>query len=408
MKGNQQGYLIKLVFKIGDIMPGFETIGKEEQDAVAEVFEKGGVLYRYGLDGKRQHIFKVDDFERKIAKKVGSKYCHCVCNGTAALKIALFALGVKPGDEIITQSFTFVATVEAILELGAKPIITEVDKSLNMDPIDLEKKITKKTKVIIPVHMAGVPAKMDEIMKIAKKHKIAVLEDSAQALGGTYKGKHLGTIGNAGIYSLDIGKIITTGEGGLLVTDDEDLYHRAREYSDHGHEYNPNLPRGEDTRKIWGFNYKITELQGAVGLAQLKKLDFILKKQRGNKRRLKEKIKELESIEFRELPDESGDAGDTLIFYLDNQEKARNLAKKLAEKKIGTKNLPDAVNWHFAGTWTHIFSYYPEFKGKNLEEVWKQSTGLIRRAIAIPIMVNMTEEQINNIAEAIKWGINNI
>lgn len=149
-------------------MPGFELIGKEEKEAVDEVFDKGGVLYRYGLDDRRQHIFRVIELEKEIAKKVGVKYCHCVSHGTAALKIGLFALGVKPGDEVITQSFTFIATVEAILELGAKPVITEVDKSLNMDPEDLEKKITERTKVIIPVPMAGVAPKMAEIMAIAR------------------------------------------------------------------------------------------------------------------------------------------------------------------------------------------------------------------------------------------------
>jgi len=382
-------------------MPGFELIGEEEKEAVDEVFDKGGVLCRYGLDEKRQYIYRVDEFEKEIAKKVGAQYCHCVCNGTAALKIALFALGVKPGDEVITQSFTFVATVEAILELGAKPVITEIDKSLNMDPVDLEKKITDKTKVIIPVHMAGVPAKMDEIIEIAKKHNIAILEDSAQALGGTYKGKYLGTIGEAGIYSLDIGKVITTGEGGVLVTDNKEIYLRAREYSDHGHEQNPDVPRGEDTRSHWGFNYKMTELQGAVGLAQLKKLDYILEKQRKYKKQIKEAIKDIKNVEFRELPDPEGDAGDTLIFFVKTKEKASKVAKLLSDEGLGTKNLPDAINWHFAGTWDHIFSQYDEYKEKDLNNVWKKSNNLLRRAIAIPIFVNMDESQINKIINAI-------
>ncbi|MBP7088037.1 MAG: DegT/DnrJ/EryC1/StrS family aminotransferase [Candidatus Omnitrophica bacterium] len=383
-------------------MPGFELIGEEEKQAVAEVFDKGGVLYRYGLNAKRQNIFRVDEFEKKIAQKVGSKYALYVCNGTAALKLALIALGVKSGDEVITQSFTFIATVEAILELGAIPVITEVDKSLNMDPLDLEKKITAKTKVIIPVHMAGVAAKMKEILAIAKKHKISVLEDSAQALGATYQGKFLGTIAQAGIYSLDIGKVITTGEGGILVTDDEKIYLKAREYSDHGHECNPNLPRGEDTRSIWGFNYKVTELQGAVGLAQLKKLDFILKKQKDNKRQIKEEISNISSIEFREIPNPDGDAADTLIFFIDSKERAKSFAKKLAERGIGTKNLPDAINWHFAGTWGHIFYICPKYKGKDLEKVWNQSTNYLRRAVALPIMVNMSQEQIKKIIQAVK------
>jgi 8-amino-3,8-dideoxy-alpha-D-manno-octulosonate transaminase len=382
-------------------MPGFELIGKEEKEAVDEIFDKGGVLYRYGLDEKRQYIYRVDEFEKEIAKKVGVQYCHCVCNGTAALKIALFALGVKPGDEVITQSFTFIATVEAILELGAKTVITEIDKSLNMDPVDLEKKITDKTKVIIPVHMAGVPAKMDEIMEIAKKHNIAVLEDSAQAMGGTYKGKYLGTIGEAGIYSLDIGKVITTGEGGVLATDNKEIYLRAREYSDHGHEQNPDVARGEDTRSYWGFNYKMTEFQGAVGLAQLKKLEYILENQRKYKKQIKEAIEDIRNIEFRELPDPEGDAGDTLIFFVETKEKANKFTKLLSDEGLGTKNLPDAINWHFAGTWDHIFSQYDEYKGKDLNNVWKKSNNLLRRAIAIPIFVNMDESQINKIINAI-------
>ncbi|MFH2106780.1 MAG: DegT/DnrJ/EryC1/StrS family aminotransferase [Candidatus Micrarchaeota archaeon] len=383
-------------------MPGFELIGKEEKEAVDEIFEKSnGVLYRYALNDRRNNIFRVDEFEKQLQHKVGAKHCLCVCNGTAALKLCLIGAGVKPGDEVITQSFTFIATVEAILELGAKPIITEVDKSLNMDPEDLRKKITKKTKAIIPVHMAGVAAKMDEIMAIAKEHNLPVVEDSAQALGATYKGKMLGTIGIAGIYSLDIGKVITTGEGGVVVTNDEKIFLKAREYSDHGHEQNPKVPRGEDTRTIWGFNYKITELQGAIGQAQLKKLDYVLEQQRKNKRMIKEGIKSAPGIEFREIPNGEGDAGDTLIFFVKDRETASKFAKKLSERKMGTKNLPDAINWHYAGTWTQIFHDYPEYKGKNLEEVWEQSTSYLRRAIALPVMVKMADERINEIISAV-------
>ncbi len=378
-------------------MPGYELIGEEEKQAVIDVFEKGGVLYRYGLNEKRQSIFRVDEFEQNIAERVGSKYALCVCNGTAALKLSLIALGVKSGDEVITQSFTFIATVESILEIGAIPVITEVDKSLNMDPLDLKKKVTKKTKAIIPVHMAGVAAKMDEIMAISKKYNIPVLEDSAQALGATYKGKHLGTIGQVGIYSLDIGKIITTGEGGIVVTDDEKIYLKAREYSDHGHEQNPDVPRGEDTRNIWGFNYKSTEIHGAIGLVQLKKLDYILHKQRQNKRKIKEGIKEAPGIEFRQLPDLQDDAADALIFFLESRKKALAFAEKLSSKGLGTKNLPDAINWHYAGTWMHIFRNYPEYKGKDLEKVWSQSSGYLRRAVALPIMVIMNGERIQYI-----------
>lgn len=387
-------------------MPGWELVGQEERDAVLEVFDKGGVLYRYGLNDRRQNIFRVDEFERRIAAKVGAKHALMVCNGTAALKLCLVAAGVKAGDEVVTQSFTFIATVEAILELGAVPVVCEVDRSLNMDPTDLARRITKKTRAVVPVHMGGVPARMKEISAVAAAHGLPVVEDSAQALGATYGGRWVGTLGKCGIYSLDIGKVITTGEGGVVVTDDTAVYLKAREYSDHGHEQNPKFPRGEDTRTSWGFNYKATELQGAVALAQLPKLDHILERQRANKKRLKEALKDLPGLEFRDLPDAAGDAGDTLIFFHETRAKASALAKALAAKGFGTKNLPDAVDWHYAGTWSHIFHAYPEFKGKDLEAVWPQSTGWLRRAVALPILVNMTPERIDQTAAAVReaWG----
>lgn len=383
-------------------MPGWELVGKEEQDAINDVFEKSkGVIYRYGFDELRNNIFRANNFEKEISEKLNVKHSLFLSSGTAALKTALVALGIKPGDEVITQSFTFVATVEAILDIGAIPIITEIDKSLNMDPIDLEKKISNKTKAIIPVHMLGCPAKMDEIMNIAKKYNLPVLEDAAQVLGGEYKGRKLGTIGDIGIYSLDIGKAITTGEGGLVVTNSDELYKKSHEYSDHGHECNPNYPRGKDTRTTWGFNYKVTELQAAMGLAQLKKLDYILQKQREHKQIIKQAISQIPNIEFREIPDREGDSGDTLVFFLNNKEKAKNFAELLKERGIGTKNLPDAIDWHYAGTWNHIFKDFPEYRNKNLEEYWSQSTDIIRRAISIPIFVNMSDEKIKYIIDSL-------
>ncbi len=378
-------------------MPGWELLGKEEKEAVDEIFDKsGGVLYRYGLDKLRGGIFRVDEFEKALAKRVGSEHALCLSSGTAALKACLLALGVKAGDEVITQSFTFVATVEAILDIGAVPVITEVDETLNMDPEDLKARITGKTKAIIPVHMLGAAANMDPIMALAEQHGIPVLEDSAQGLGATYGGKPLGTIGDMGIYSLDIGKVITTGEGGVIVTDDDGLHRKALEYSDHGHECDPSLPRGRDTRSMWGFNYKMTELQGAVGLAQLRKLETVIAAQRKNKKLLKDALTAA-GFSFRSLPDPEGDAGDTLVFFLESEEQAERAAKRLLERGIGTKNLPDAVDWHYAGTWTHIFGETRE----KLERRWPKSTALVGRAVSIPIMVKTTAAQIAKQAEDI-------
>ena len=384
-------------------MPGFELIGKEERDAVNEVFDRGGVLYRYGWDDRREHIYRVDDFEKAFADKFGVKYALGVCSGTAAVKAALKGLGVKPGDEVITQSHTFIATVEAIIEVGAKPIITEINRTLNMDPEDLRDKVTEKTKVIIPVHMSGVAAQMKEILAIANEYNISVLEDNAQSCGGQYGGVKLGAMGDVGIFSFDFGKAMTIGEGGMVITNNESIFKKVREYSDHGHELNPNFPRGEDTRSRSGFNYKMMELQGAIGLAQLKKLDYIIERQRENKTRIKEGIKHNPEIEFRAIPNPEGEIGDTLTFFLETREKAKKFVKMWSEKGLETKNLPDAVDWHFAGTWEHIFSQYDEYKGKNLAEIWGKSDALLRRAIAIPIFVNMdngkTKQVINTVHE---------
>ena len=215
--------------------------------------------------------------------------------GTAALRVALASLNLKKTDEIITQSFTFVATVEAIIESKAKPIITEIDETLNMDPEDL-KKITKKTKAVIVVHMLGTSADLSEIKKICKKDNIILIEDTAWGIGAKYQKSFLGNFGDIGTYSFDFAKTLTTGEGGMIVFKKKKDYLFAKAWHDHGHENNPKFPRWEDTRKSSGFNFRMNEMQGAVGIAQLKKLDFIIKKQRENYYKIWNKIKKLQEF----------------------------------------------------------------------------------------------------------------
>jgi 8-amino-3,8-dideoxy-alpha-D-manno-octulosonate transaminase len=346
-------------------MGGAELIGKEEQEAVSEVFERG-VLFRYGFNEKRKNIFRVLEFEADFNKYMGSSYSLGVASGSAALRVALAALGLKRGDEVITQSFTFVATIEAILEAGGIPVLAEVDKSLNLDPRDLEAKITEKTRVIIPVHMLGVPARMDEIMAIARRKNIPVLEDSCQACGSSYRGKKTGTIGAVGTYSFDYVKTLTTGEGGMVATNDKRLYDLARHYHDHGHEHNPEVPRGEDSHSRTGFNYRMTEIQGAMGKVQLQRLDFVLAEQRKNKAQIKKAVLEIPGVEFRDQPDPEGDGGDTLAFFL-----------------------PDA------GT-------AKEFNAVLAREAWPQSEALLKRAIALPISVRMSEEQMAKVVAGVR------
>jgi len=378
-------------------MGGAELIGKEEQEAVSEVIGRG-VLFRYGFNEKRKNIFVTQEFENEFCRYAGCKYALGVSSGTAALRVSLAALGIVPGDEIITQSFTFVATVESVIEAGAVPVLTEVDKSLNMDPKDLETKITPKTKAIMPVHMLGVPARLDEILAIARRHKIPVLEDSCQACGSSYKGKKTGTLGALGTYSYDYVKTLTTGEGGMIVTDDKRLYDLARYYHDHGHEHNPEVPRGEDSHSITGFNFRMNEIQAAIGKVQLARLDQVLAAQRRNNTRIKEGIAGIPGLEFRDQPDPNGDGGDTLAFFLPNTGVAKAFNQILAKEKIDTKILPSAMNWHFAGNWHHMIQYLPPFR----VDAWPKSEGLLKRAIALPISVRMSEEQIKKVIDGVK------
>lgn len=392
-------------------MPGYELIGTEERDAILEWFDaSNGVMFAHGFEGRRNGIFKVREFERAIAATVGAEHALAVSSGSAALLVALRALGVGPGDEVIAPSFTFVATVEAILDAGATPIIVEVDESLTMAPEQLRAAMTPRTKAVIPVHMAGAAADMDRILEIAREHKVRILEDAAQGFGGTYRGRHLGTIGDAGTYSFDFAKNITTGEGGAIVTNDTALFERARALHDHGHEYNVAFPRGKDTRRAAGFNFRMTEMQAAVGLAQLKKLPVILERQRANKAALKDGLGGC-GLEFRHLHDADGDVADTLVFFLGSETQAARFAEELRRKDLGTKNLPDALDWHFAGTWQHMLGPLRcvatgggAEAGCACREVGAGCPcgTLLRRAIALPVNVKMTSDEIRNVIESVR------
>jgi len=377
-------------------MPGFEIIGEEERKEVNSVFDKDGMLYRYGKNAS-----KVKDFEAAFAKMLSVKHAHAVTSGTAALHCAMVALGIGPGDEVITSSYTFVATAEAIMACGAKPVFTEIDETLDMDPEDIEHRITPKTKAIIPVHMHGSACNMDKIMKIAKKHGLFVVEDACQATGGTYKGKMLGAIGDIGTFSFDYGKNITTGEGGMVVSNNDGLAAKAFWFTDHGHHNDPKFSRATDTRSTWGMNYRMDELHGAVGLPQLRKLDLILRTQRNNKAKLRDMLSEIKGMEFRKHNDAEGEIGDYLVFYLASEKKARAVLEALLKIGVETKNLPSAIEWHFAGMWDHMLPQISD-DYKNLKVLWKKSRALLNRAIAIGISLKMTEDQMQKITAAVE------
>jgi len=370
-------------------MPGNEFIGKEEIDSINDIFTNNkGILYRYGTKDSR-----VRSFEEAFAKYFKVNYAHAVSSGTAALKLSLQALGVKPGDEVITQAHTFIATVEAIVEVGATPVIANIDKSLNMDPESLRDEITSKTKVVIPVHMSGVACDMKRIKKVIEQcgTDIKVLEDNAQCPGGTFKGQYTGTIGDVGIFSFDYGKMLTTGEGGMVVTNDEKIYNIARSLSDHGHAFNPTVPRGRDDCIGVGFNYKMMEVQGALGLVQLKRLKDVIALHRKNKQLLLDGIQDIVDLRYR--PDPLGDICASVSFFFEIPQQAQLFVKKWNEAGYGTFNLPDAMRWHNACDWNHI---------KMQTTGLMRSNELLNRCIAIPVTAKMSKEEIEKQIETIK------
>jgi 8-amino-3,8-dideoxy-alpha-D-manno-octulosonate transaminase len=381
-------------------MPGFELFGDEERQAINEIFDKnGGIIFAHGFDAMRNGVYKVREFEKAFASRLGVRHAQAVSSGTAALKVALQSLGVGPGDEVITQSFTFVATVEAIKETGATPVIVDINDTLNMDPQAFKAAITPRTKVVVPVHMMGECAEMDEILAIAGKHNIVVMEDAAQALGASYFGRNAGTMGAVGAYSTDAGKSLNTGEGGMVVTNDEATYIKARALHDHGHEYSTTKGRGEEGALCTGFNHRMTELQGAIGIAQLKKLDLIVSRQRENKAKLMQRLQAL-PVAFRRSTDPNGDLADTIVFFLPDRDRAAAFVAAMRAKSLGTKNLPDAIGWHFAKHWKHLMHGHAQYDGR-CADAWTPSADLLERSVAIPVMVKMDDARIDHVASTL-------
>ncbi len=369
-------------------MPGYEVIGNLEKKYLNEIFTKsGGVLFRHGFEKLRKNIFRVKKFEKGFGKHFNSKYSHSTTSGTAALRIALASLGIGKGDEVITQCFTFVATVEAIIESGATPVCTEIDKSLNMCPKDLIKKINSKTKAIIVVHMLGVAADLEKIKKICNKKNIFIIEDTAWGIGAKIRKNYLGTIGDVGTFSFDHAKTLTTGEGGMIVYKRKKMYNKGLAWHDHGHENNPKFPRYEDTRKSSGFNFRMSELQAAVGLAQLKKFNKIFQTHQKNKKKISNAIKKIDYLELREKPKNSTDASEALVIIFKNSKLAKFYSKKLKMNGINTKILPEALTWHFAKYWSHM----RELK-KRQKLTFNTSHNILKRCVSLPIMYKMEKQ----------------
>jgi 8-amino-3,8-dideoxy-alpha-D-manno-octulosonate transaminase len=334
-------------------MPGFEFFGEEERKEVNDVLSTG-ILMRYGFDGARKGMWKSRELEQALCSRFHCGFAQLTSSGTSALTTALAALGIGAGDEVIMPSFTFVASFEAILNTGAIPVIVDVNDSLTLDPESVRKAITTATRCIMPVHMCGSMADLDPILSICREHKLLLLEDACQSIGASYKGKYLGTIGDAGTLSFDFVKTVTCAEGGAVLTNDKTTYTNCDGYTDHGHDHQGN-DRGAELHPFIGYNYRISELHAAVGLAQFRKLDGFLSIQKKNHQYIQTQLSQIPGLKFRTIPDPSGDSHTFLSWFLPNPELTEAVVEELKSQQIFAGNFYwFEHNWHYIRKWDHL------------------------------------------------------
>ncbi len=395
------------------MLPGALEMGEDEKKAVLEVLNDK-VLFRYYSMPNRKS--KVQEFEERFSAHIGTKYALAVNSGTSSLIAGLIGAGIGPGDEVIVPAYTFVASPAAVIAAKGIPVIAEVDSSLTLDPDDFERKITPYTKAVMPVHMRGAPCDMERITNIARKHGLKIIEDVAQSCGASYWGKRLGTFGDVGCFSLQMYKVITSGEGGVVVTDDQDIYDKARMYHDAAVRF-----WGEDTGMAIfpGVNFRMSELAGALALVQLSKLEDLLARMRQNKRRIKSQIEPRDGLEFRKIHDEEGEASICLVMFMPNSNIAKQASAALQAEGIGAgtiynQGIPDR---HIYTSWVEILSKSPDvqkgcpfscafYKGKveYSPDMCPQTLDYLGRAIHINISPLLTPED----CDAIAYGINKV
>ena len=389
-------------------MPGTELFGAEERKEVNDVMQTG-ILFRYGHDALRNGHWKAKEFEDEVKRITGAKFAHAMSSGSTAIATALAASGVGAGDEVIVPPFTFIASVEAVLFIGAIPVFAEIDETLCLSAEGIEKAITKKTRAVCLVHMCGGNAEMDAIMNVVRKHNIILVEDAGQAFAASYRGTYTGLFGKAGSYSFDFFKIATAGEGGVLVTNDEQTYKKADVYSDHGHDH-IGSNRGMENHPHLGFNYRISELHAAVGLAQTRKVPGILQVNRKNKKFLQEKLSSDQNIQFAKLGDPAGDSATFLNILLPDAESAKATVAALNEAGVGGFNYWFTNMYHFINQWDHLktlstVSKLPiELLGspQNYKTLQlPKSQEVVGRLISFVIKCTWSEQDMNNLADGI-------
>jgi 8-amino-3,8-dideoxy-alpha-D-manno-octulosonate transaminase len=299
---------------------GPQYYGEEEQQQLRDVLSTRRPFRWYGPGDEPP--MKVATFEKEFAARMGTRYALAVTSGTAALQCAMAALEIGPGDEVILPAWTWHSCYNAIVLAGALPVFAEIDESFNIDPSDIESKISPQTKAILAVHLLGNPSDMDRILAIARKAKLRVIEDCAQSAGASYKGRPLGSMGDINIHSLQINKTITAGEGGAVTTNDPILFERAARFHDLGglRPLHEKVAGGHQLDFFPGSNFRMSEFTGGVVLAQLRKLDIIVGDVRNNARRVYDGIRDLPGMYPRRLADASGELGSGIFLGFKNKE----------------------------------------------------------------------------------------
>lgn len=399
--------------------PGGLEIGDDEKKEVMEVLDSKYLFRYYGPEGVPS---KVKAFEDAFKEKMGSPFALATSSCTGALLSALVACGVGPGDEVIVSGYTFFASCAVIVAAKGIPVICEVDETLTIDPVDLEKKITPATKAVIITHMRGVPCNMDAIMPIIKKYNLKLIEDCAQAVGVTYKGQFVGTFGDCGCFSFQYHKVITAGEGGMILCKDERIYNRCCNYHDTGACWRPQRFAAQrfEGELFVGSNYRMSELCGAVMLAQLRRLDYLCERLRHNQKRIISQIDTSLGVKPRPVHDAEGDGGICIMLYLNDKEKVADFAQALKAEGVACGALFDAgiPDWHFYAHWRHIIEKMtpnevpcpwecPYHTKKNPNPVnysadmCPNSIAYLSRVIHIHVPAQMTDEDCDMIAKAI-------
>ena len=389
-------------------MPGTELFGAEERKEVSDVMETG-ILFRYGHDTQRNGHWKAKEFEEEVKKITGARYAHAMSSGSTAVAAALAAAGIGAGDEVIVPPFTFIATIEAVLFVGALPVFAELDETLCLSADGIQKAITPKTKGVCLVHMCGGMADMDPIMDVINRNNLILVEDAGQAFASSYKGTYTGLFGKAGSYSFDFFKIATAGEGGVFVTNDEATYKLADCYSDHGHNH-IGAKRGMEQHPVLGFNYRIGELNAAVGVAQTRKVPKIKEINRKYKQMLTEILSKTEGIGFARIADPEGDSATFLNILMPDTEAANRTVDEFNKAGVAGFDYWFLNMYHFINQWDHIkemrtASRLPiEVLGAPQDYAaleLPKTQEVIGRLISFGIRCTWTEEQVKQLADNI-------